>query len=77
MRKLFIFLGIILMGFAVLVFVERGFFASAFFGAHVLGNIPWDRPDAVKVGKVIVIVSGLFIFGMVMAIIGLLHRETR
>ena len=76
-RKALIFIGIIFMGLGILVFIERGFFARAFLGAIILGDIPWDRPDAIKMGKVIVTAAGFFIFGIVLTLFGILHREPR
>lgn len=77
MKRAFIFVGIIFMGLGVLAFIERGFFAGAFFDAFMLGNMPWDRADAIKVGKVITAAGGLFIFGVVLTLVGILRKEPR
>lgn len=63
-----IVLGAILLLAGAAGFFERGFFANKLLGARVLGNTPWDRPDAEKVKTV---TTGAGVIGLAGALLAL------
>lgn len=74
-RRTFLVVGILLVILGIVLFVERGFFASTFLSASVLGNMGWDYDDANKI-QTVAIVGGLaFLSGVVVTLIGVFKKD--
>lgn len=76
-KQALLIVGILLAILGIAFFIERGFFASTFLGARVLGNMGWRDGDASKI-KTIAVVGGLsFLAGVVMTITGALKKDKK